>query len=244
MKNILVIAGSDSVAGAGIQADLKTCVALDCYASTAITALVAENSQQVLSIFEAPADFVDAQIQAITNELEIDAIKLGILFNKPIMQVAKKWLKKLSVPVVFDPVCVSKSGVKLIEDSAIEALKEIFEYATIATPNRFEADLLFKDRLSPPCDIVVKKHIQDSDCVDILYKKDGSQTEFKTPLANPLIMHGAGCSFSAAIACFLARGESSENAIKKAKNYVYNAINSSLNTKFGSTILNHEVGYE
>lgn len=242
MKNILIIAGSDSVAGAGVQADLKTCEALGCYGAAAISVLVAENSQNVLKIAEVSPEFVRFQLRAITDELKIDAVKIGMLFNTKIIEVVKDWLPNIDAKIVLDPVCISKSNIKLIEDDAIDALKELFAFADVATPNRFEAEILFhKDFKNLPCDIVIKKDVVDNKSIDRLYKKSGDVINFLTPLAKPDIMHGAGCTFSTAIACFLANGSSTEDAIKMAKEYVYRAICSGHDTKFGKTLLNHKV---
>ncbi|MBR8462520.1 hydroxymethylpyrimidine/phosphomethylpyrimidine kinase [Campylobacter sp. faydin G-24] len=242
MKNILIIAGSDSIGGAGAQADIKTCEAYGCYSATAMTVFVCENTQVTYDISGLNAKFVDSQLRGITEELDIDAIKVGMLFDTEIMRVVGEWLPKFNVPIVIDPVCISKSNVKLIKDDAIEALKELLKFATVATPNRYEAKALFNDDFSLlPCDMIVKKHIVDGKCVDTLHKKSGEQINFSTSLANPLIMHGAGCTFSTAIACGLAKKQSLEVAIADAKNYVYNAIKSGLTNKFGKTLLNHKV---
>ncbi|MBE3021544.1 MULTISPECIES: bifunctional hydroxymethylpyrimidine kinase/phosphomethylpyrimidine kinase [Campylobacter] len=242
MKNILIIAGSDSVGGAGAQADIKTCEAFGCYSATAMTVFVCENTQVTYDISGISANFVDSQIRGITEELEIDAIKVGMLFNKDVIQVVKNWLPKFNVPIVIDPVCISKSNVKLIEDEAISALKELLSFATIATPNRYEARELFNnDFTNIPCDVIVKKQVVDDKSVDTLYRKDGSSQNFATPLADPLIMHGAGCTFSTAIACSLAQGLSLEESIAKAKNYVYQAIQNGLTTKLGKNLLNHKI---
>lgn len=242
MKNILIIAGSDSAGGAGAQADIKTCEAFGCYSATAITVFVCENTQVTYDISSVPASCVDSQIRGITEELEIDAVKIGMLFDVQTIKVVEKWLPKFNVPIVIDPVCISKSNVKLIKDDAIDALRGILKFATIATPNRYEAQALFhNDFSSLVCDVIVKKHVVNGESIDTLHKKDGSQLNFATALADPFIMHGAGCTFSTAIACCLAQGLSLEESITKAKNYVYQAIKTGLETKFGKTLLNHKV---
>ncbi|MCD8212621.1 MAG: hydroxymethylpyrimidine/phosphomethylpyrimidine kinase [Campylobacter sp.] len=242
MNNILIIAGSDSVGGAGAQADIKTCEAFGCYSATAMTVFVCESTQVTYDISSVPPKCVDLQIKGITEELKIDAVKIGMLFDVETIKIVEKWLPKFNVPIVIDPVCISKSNVKLIKDDAIDALREILKFATVATPNRYEAKALFNNDFSSlVCDVIVKKHVINGESVDTLHKKDGSQINFATPLADPFIMHGAGCTFSTAIACCLAQGLSLQEAIGKAKDYVYQAIRTGLTTNFGKTLLNHKV---
>lgn len=112
MKNILIIAGSDSIGGAGIQADIKTCEAFGRYSATAITALTAQNTDGASAISEVSGEFLNAQLKMITDELKIDAIKVGMLFNKKLILCAKGWIKRLNVPTVIDPVCAARSGRK------------------------------------------------------------------------------------------------------------------------------------
>ncbi|QKG30209.1 MULTISPECIES: hydroxymethylpyrimidine/phosphomethylpyrimidine kinase [unclassified Campylobacter] len=241
MKKILIIAGSCSNGGAGIQADIKACSHFGCYSATAITALTAENSNKIKNIISLDANFVKDQLDMLSAEFDFDAVKIGMLFNKEIMDVVEKFLHHNKAPVVLDPVCVSKMGHRLIKDSAIEKLKELMRFATVSTPNLREAKVLFGGDFSNlPCDTVVKKHILDNKSIDILYGKDGSVSSFETLLADPLVIIGAGCTFSSSLACLLAQGNSIEDAIKKAKEYIYNAIISGVDTKLGSRkLLNH-----
>lgn len=219
MKNILLIAGSDSIGGAGVQADIKTCEALGCYSATAITCAVAENTAEVADIVPMPLSFIKSQIECILKELRIDAVKIGMLFSAEIMQALVPILRQFEVPVVLDPVCISKGGSPLIEPSAISALKELLPLATISTPNRFEFKELFGEKASSfACDVLVKKNSQD-DATDVLYKKSGQRVEFVSALLEPNLIHGTGCTLSTAIGCFLARGLSVEDAIKNAKEY-------------------------
>ena len=168
-----------------------------------------------------------------------------MLFNEPIMDVVQSFLEKNSAPVVLDPVCVSKMGHKLIKDSAIERLKELMKFAAVTTPNLREADVLFGDDFTNlPCDVIVKKHIIAGKSIDTLYRKDGSAQNFETPLADPLVIIGAGCTFSSSLACLLARGESLESAIQQAKEYIYNAIITGIDTNLGvRKLLNHGVKF-
>lgn len=245
MKNILIIAGSDSVGGAGVQADIKTCEAFSCYAATAITALTAQNTNGVSNIFATNVTNLNKQIKMVDEELNIDAIKVGMLFNKELISCVGSWLEKFhkqGIKIVIDPVCVAKSGSKLLEDDAIVSLKELFKFADIITPNIDEAKVLKLDSKNLPCDMILKRSMVAEICEDTLFKKNGDVIKFKEPLIKPEIMHGAGCSFASALACLLANGHTKEEAIKLAKKYILNAIKNAITTKFGKRLLNHKVG--
>ncbi|WP_107687145.1 hydroxymethylpyrimidine/phosphomethylpyrimidine kinase [Campylobacter concisus] len=245
MKNILIIAGSDSVGGAGVQADIKTCEAFSCYAATAITAFTAQNTNGVSNIFATNVTNLNEQIKMVDEELNIDAIKVGMLFNKELISCVGTWLEKFhkqGIKIVIDPVCVAKSGSKLLEDDAITSLKELFKFADIITPNIDEAKVLELDSKNLPCDMILKRSMVAEICEDTLFKKNGDVLKFKEPLIQPEIMHGAGCSFASALACLLANGHTKEEAIKLAKKYILNAIKNAITTKFGKRLLNHKVG--
>ena len=245
MKNILIIAGSDSVGGAGVQADIKTCEAFSCYAATAITAFTAQNTNGVSNIFATNATNLNEQIRMVDEELNIDAIKVGMLFNKELISCVGSWLEKFhkqGIKIVIDPVCVAKSGSKLLEDDSITSLKELFKFADIITPNIDEAKVLELDSKNLPCDMILKRSMVAEICEDTLFKKSGDVLKFNEPLIKPEIMHGAGCSFSSALACLLANGYTKEEAIKLAKRYILNAIKNAITTKFGKRLLNHKVG--
>ena len=245
MKNILIIAGSDSVGGAGVQADIKTCEAFSCYAATAITALTAQNTNGVSNIFATNVTNLNEQIKMVNEELNIDAIKVGMLFNKELISCVGSWLEKFhkqGIKIVIDPVCVAKSDSKLLEDDAIVNLKELFKFADIITPNIDEAKVLGLDSKNLPCDMILKRSTVAEICEDTLFKKNGDVLKFKEPLIKPEIMHGAGCSFASALACLLANGYAKEEAIKLAKKYILNAIKNIVKTKFGKRLLNHKVG--
>ena len=245
MKNILIIAGSDSVGGAGVQADIKTCEAFSCYAATAITALTAQNTNGVSNIFATNVTNLNKQIKMVDEELNIDAIKVGMLFNKELISCVGSWLEKFhkqGIKIVIDPVCVAKSGSKLLEDDAIVSLKELFKFADIITPNIDEAKVLKLDSKNLPCDMILKRSMVAEICEDALFKKNGDVLKFNEPLIKPEIMHGAGCSFASALACLLANGHTKEEAIKLAKRYILNAIKNAITTKFGKRLLNHKVG--
>ena len=161
-----------------------------------------------------------------------------MLFSEEIMDVVHEFLLTQKCKIVLDPVCVSKSGHKLIKDSAVEKLKELMALATVATPNLDEANVLFGGNFKDlPCDIIVKKHVSEDSSIDTLYRKDGSLQNFKTPLASPLVMSGTGCTFSTALACYLAKGKSLEEAIGLSKEYICSIIKESIDTKLGKNRL-------
>lgn len=244
MKNILIIAGSDSVGGAGIQADLKTCEALGCYGATALTCVVAENTSRVADVLAIPPKLITAQLECILQELDISAIKVGMLFNQEIMSAVEPVLANARVPLVLDPVCLSKAGDPLIDEKAIKQLAGLLKYATIATPNRFEFEkLLGSDPSNLPCDILVKKVSSSDESLDVLYRKDASKQEFSSALLEPAMIHGSGCTLSTAIACFLAKGHELLDAIALAKNYVFKALQDAIDTKISKRrLLNHKAG--
>lgn len=242
MKNILIIAGSDSVGGAGIQADIKTCEAFGCYSSTAITALTAQNTNGVSAISEVTGEFLNAQLQMITDELKIDAIKVGMLFNKELIICAKEWIRRLGAPAVIDPVCVAKSGAKLLKEDAIDELRELLNFATIATPNSQEAQTLQISAQNLPCDVIFKRTDISEICEDTLYLKSGEVIKFSEPIAKPAIMHGAGCSFASALACLLAQGADIKSAVAEAKKFIAQAIANAHHSRFGVRLLNHKAG--
>ena len=181
MKNILIIAGSDSVGGAGVQADIKTCEAFSCYAATAITSLTAQNTNGVSNIFATNVTNLNEQIKMVDEELNIDAIKVGMLFNKELISCVGPWLEKFhkqGIKIVIDPVCVAKSGSKLLEDDAIASLKELFKFADIITPNIDEAKVLELDIKNLPCDMILKRSRVAEICEDTLFKKNGDVLKF------------------------------------------------------------------
>ena len=228
-----------------MQADIKTCEAFSCYAATAITALTAQNTNGVSNIFATNVTNLNEQIKMVDKELNIDAIKVGMLFNKELISCVGSWLEKFhkqGIKIVIDPVCVAKSGSKLLEDDAITSLKELFKFADIITPNIDEAKVLELDSKNLPCDMILKRSMVAEICEDTLFKKNGDVLKFKEPLIKPEIMHGAGCSFASALACLLANRHTKEEAIKLAKKYILNAIKNAITTKFGKRLLNHKVG--
>jgi len=242
MKRILTIAGSDSGGGAGIQADLKAITLLGGYGMSVITALTAQNTVGVQGIHEVPARFVERQIDSVLSDIGADAIKTGMLTNQEIIEVAAKKVKQYGVKkVVVDPVMVSKTGASLLRMDAQEALiKELIPLAWVVTPNLREASVLsglkvdslegMKKaahqiyKLGAKYVVVKGGHLKGM-AIDLLY--DGKIfNEIEGPRIDTKNTHGTGCTFASAIATFLARGDTIDVAVRKAKTFITMAIQS------------------
>ena len=238
----LTIAGSDSGGGAGIQADLKTFSALGCFGMSAITCLTAQNTQKVVAIQPIDANFVKQQIDAVITDIGVDAIKIGMLYNAEIIQAVADRLKTLTnVPIILDPVIVATSGNLLLKSNAIEELKtKLFPLATIITPNLQEAETLLQQKITSSQEIelaakklsqygssavIIKNSIKKNDCSDCLYLAATDQfLWFKAKKIITKNTHGTGCTFSAAITAYLAKGYDLPKAVKNAKRYITAAI--------------------
>ncbi|PHO09482.1 bifunctional hydroxymethylpyrimidine kinase/phosphomethylpyrimidine kinase [Malaciobacter canalis] len=254
MQSVLTIAGSDSCGGAGIQADLKTFEAFGVYGASVVTVLTAQNTTGVKDIFEVDARFVKAQIDSILDDFDIKVIKVGMLFNKKIIKTVKDAIKDLDIPIVLDPVFVSKAGSALLETEAIKELKDFCQYAKVITPNLYEAKQLFDYNENEEHDltkireyktnVLIKKHKKEIN--DILYSIDYLYTKtdiksFHTPYIRTKNVHGTGCTLSSSIAANLALGKDLEEAIRVSKEYVYEAILKAPNLGKGSGVINHKV---
>ncbi len=254
MQSVLTIAGSDSCGGAGIQADLKTFEAFGVYGASVVTVLTAQNTTGVKDIFEVDAKFVKAQIDSILDDFDIKVIKVGMLFNKKIIKTVKDAIKDLDIPIVLDPVFVSKAGSALLETEAIKELKDFCKYAKVITPNLYEAKQLFDYNENEEHDltkirdyktnVLIKKHKKEIN--DILYSIDYLYTKtdiksFYTPYIRTKNVHGTGCTLSSSIAANLALGKDLEEAIRVSKEYVYEAILKAPNLGKGSGVINHKV---
>jgi len=242
----LSIAGSDSSAGAGIQADLKTFSALGVYGLTAVTCIVAEIPGKVSRIEPVSAKIVGEQIEALAKNFQIAAMKTGLLCSAEIVSAVAKALRHRArmfatqIPLVIDPIIVATGGDRLLEEAAIETYKkELFPLANLITPNLDEAEQLLgtgiKDRQSMHragkklekkfgTAILLKGgHLVDDYAVDLLFV-DGKVIEFSAPFVRGVATHGTGCTYSAAITAGLAKGLSLEEAITQAKKFVTNSI--------------------
>ncbi len=242
-RRVLTIAGSDSGGGAGIQADLKTIAANGCYGMTVITALTAQNTLGVFGIHAVPVDFVRAQMEAVLSDIGCDAVKIGMLFSPELIRTVAEGLQRYGVKkIVLDPVMVAQSGDKLLQDEAIDALKEyLIPLADIITPNLPEASVLLGRDIRTAeaigraavelaglgCRNVLIKggHLESGDCDDCLYLS--SEERLVTLPAKRIATrnnHGTGCTLSSAIASFMAGGKGLEEAVRLAKDYITGAL--------------------
>ncbi len=242
-KRVLTIAGSDSGGGAGIQADLKTMSANGCYAMSVITALTAQNTVGVAGIHPVPVAFVGKQIEAVLSDIGADAVKIGMLFSPELIMEVAEQLRAFAVEtVVLDPVMVAQSGDKLLQDEAIDALKQyLMPMATVITPNLPEASELLgygitshdmleqgaRELCRLGCRHVLLKggHLETGDSDDCLYNSlEDKITFFPAKRIATRNNHGTGCTLSSAIASQLALGLTMENAVAAAKQYIHGAI--------------------
>ena len=238
---VLTIAGSDSSAGAGIQADLKTFAALGAYGASVVTALTAQNTKGVFAIHDVPADFIAAQLEAVFSDLEIRAVKIGMLANAAAIEaVAAELDRRRTHNVVLDPVLLSSSGEALLRRGALDALHELIGYARVLTPNLGEAAALLDASLAhdeasmraqaekllafgTKAVLIKGGHLDGSESVDLLVDSSGCE-RFSAPRIATKNTHGTGCTLSAAIAVGLANGLSLSEAVRQAKAYVTAAI--------------------
>ncbi len=235
----LTIAGSDSGAGAGIQADLKTFAALGVYGLSALTAITAQNTQGVLAAQDLPPELVEAQIDAVLEDIGADAAKTGMLSSSAIIEVVARCVSRWDLRLVVDPVMVAKGGDPLLQPEAITTLSTVLlPLAEVVTPNLFEAEVLTGQRIETlddmraaaqairalgPRHVVVKGGHRAADPVDVYF--DGKRfAELRAERISTRHTHGTGCTFSAAIAAFMARGLPVDAAITGAKSYITQAI--------------------
>ena len=238
----LTIAGSDSSGGAGIQADLKTFAACGVYGASAITALTAQNTKGVTGIHDVPADFITAQIDAVFTDLDVKAVKIGMVARREAIEAIVAGLDRWAPKhVVVDPVMVATSGDRLLSPDAVDALRtKLFPRASLITPNLPEAAALLSETiagdesdierqgrrlLAMGCPAVLIKggHGQGPESVDYLFDKDAI-IRLSAPRIATDNTHGTGCSLSSAIAAGLAKGQDLETAVRGAKAYVSAAI--------------------
>lgn len=247
----LSIAGSDPSGGAGIQADLKTFSALGVYGAAVVTALTAQNTRGVAGIHAPPADFVARQIETVLEDLAVDAIKIGMLFSEDIIKAVAGSLERWPhVPVVLDPVMVSTTGHRLLHDDAVDALvSHMLPHAAIVTPNLHEAALLSNRPLARTAadiqaqaraiidkgaeSVLVKGgHGRGNESVDYYHDGEISLT-LRAPRIETDNTHGTGCTLSSAIAAGLARGQTLEEALGTAKDYLTDSLRHGRNMKIG-----------
>ncbi len=256
---VLVIAGSDSGGGAGIQADIKAVTALDGFAMTAVTALTAQNTLGVQGVHPVPPAFLRLQIASVLDDLGADAVKTGMLGDAATVDVVAEALAGLggTVPVVVDPVMVAKGGHKLLADAAVAHLKAtLLPLAALLTPNLPEAELLAGIsiaseadmhratdvllRVGAPAVLLKGGHLDSPDVLDLLATPEGV-SEFRSPRLHTRHTHGTGCTLASAIATGLAQGMGLPAAVARARRYVHQAIASAPGYGGGHGPLNHAV---
>lgn len=245
MRTVLTIAGSDSGGGAGIQADIKTFTSLGLFGTSVITCLTAQNPDEVRGIFPVDPAFVAQQIEAVCESFPIFAVKTGMLYSPEIINVVADEDIHEGIPVlVVDPVMVTSSGVRLLKAEAIEAICEkLLPLARIVTPNLHEAEILcghsissveemrkaareIGDRYDVAC-VVKGGGLPGDEVTDILYD-EGEEYIYTSERIAALQTHGAGCTFSAALTAFIAQRRLLADAVELAKEYVINALETSL----------------
>jgi hydroxymethylpyrimidine/phosphomethylpyrimidine kinase len=259
---VLVIAGSDSGGGAGIQADIKTITALNGFAMTAITALTAQNSLAVTSIYKTPPEFVAEQIRVTIEDLGVDVIKTGMMVDASIINSAADALEKLGpeVPWVVDPVMVSTARDRLLDEDAVDSMKRrLISRAQLVTPNMAEAEVLAGITVSNPEEmisagktildlgasavLVTGGHLEGNMLTDVLVSSDGVK-RYEGPRFETRHTHGTGCTLASAISCGIAQGLALEDAVHQARNYVAMAIRLAPGYGSGHGPLNHSFPFE
>ena len=255
MKTALTIAGSDSSGGAGIQADIKTMTANGVYATSAITALTAQNTTGVYGILESTPEFLANQLDCIFTDIFPDAVKTGMVSSTALIAVIADKLRQYKARnIVVDPVMVATSGARLISEEAVDALKEkLLPLATLLTPNIPEAEVLSGMTISAPagmeraaraiseqygCAVLCKGGHQISDADDLLWR-NGAGVWFRGRRIQNSNTHGTGCTLSSAIAANLAKGYDLDRSVQRAKDYISGALAAMLDLGKGSGPMDH-----
>lgn len=264
MKTVLTIAGSDCSGGAGIQADLKTIGAFRLYGMSVLTAVTVQNTLGVRRVVPVDSSLVEEQLRAVFEDIVPDAVKIGMIVNSENIRAVVSVLREYKPVVVLDPVMVSTSGKKLLDDEAVDLLcEQLFPLARVITPNLPEAEALrrMKIRTDPDreeaareladrygCSVLIKgghsnvSSGRSETCTsdDLLYDRgEGDLFWFRTEKIPNANTHGTGCTLSSAVACGLAAGRGLEESIRRAKEYVTGAIRDGMDLGHGSGPLNH-----
>ncbi len=246
---VLIIAGSDSSGGAGIQADIKTCAAFGAYTMTAITAVTAQNTVGVQAVEMMPATLVKQQIESCLSDIGADVVKIGMLGTKEIIEVVAEAVDELDAFVILDPVAVATSGDALLDEDALEVLRDkLLPLADLVTPNVPEAELLTGlniedvDDLTKAGDVLLEKgvyaalmkggHLSGKSVVDVLVSEEGANI-MSGPRLHTRHTHGTGCTLASAVAANMALGLDLDEAVMRAREFVFEAIRSA--PGFGST---------
>jgi len=251
-NRVLAIAGSDSGGGAGIQADIKTISACGCFATTAITAITAQNTVGVTDIHPIPISTIKKQIEAVLEDIGTDSIKIGMLHNSETIIAVRNVLKQFKITnIVLDPVMVSTSGNNLLQTEAINTLKnELIPNVRVITPNIYEAEILLGEKIISQknfpeyarnlaskykVSVLLKAgHLDDNDLIDVFFNLETNEIlELKSQRITTKNTHGTGCTLSSALAAFLAQGLDLNVAVQRAKNYINKAIISGADYSIG-----------
>jgi hydroxymethylpyrimidine/phosphomethylpyrimidine kinase len=252
---VLIIAGSDSSGGAGIQADIKSCAAFGAYSMTAITAVTAQNTVGVQQVEFLSPDLVRAQIRSVLSDIGADVVKIGMLGTKGIIDVVAEEIEPLDAFIVLDPVAVATSGDALLQDDAIGALKDtLLPLADLVTPNVPEAELLTGltitdvDDLTKAGDALLERnvyaalmkggHLKSKSVVDVLVSEEGANI-MSGPRLHTRHTHGTGCTLASAVAANMALGASLDEAVMTAREFVFEAIRTAPKFGEGHGPLNH-----
>lgn len=255
---VLIVAGSDSGGGAGIQADIKTVMALKGYAATAVTALTAQDTVGVKGVLPVAPDFIAEQMRVVLEDIGADCVKTGMLYDSEVIEIVAKTLKSHArgVPLVLDPVMVAQSGDRLVAEEAVDVLRELLiPRALLITPNLPEAEVLLgrsiaglsqleaaaRDLQALGCRAVLLKggHLPGSDTVtDCLVTGTGTETVVK-PRVRTTSIHGTGCTLASAIATGIANGLPLEPAVRRARSYLQRALETAQPLGHGNGPVNH-----
>ncbi len=255
---VLIIAGSDSGGGAGIQADIKAVSAMGGYAATAITAVTAQNTTGVQSVYPLPEDLIQQQISSVLDDIGADALKIGMLGTDTIIQAVSDSLgqKQGDIPLILDPVMVAKGGASLLRDDAVTAMKSLMlPKAFLITPNIPEAEILAAGSIKcrndmveaaraiqaqGPENVLLKGgHMDGDEMVDILLLEDGTIKQFHTTRLETKHTHGTGCSMASALSAKIAQGVDLPTAVAEVQTYIHAAIKNAPQLGAGHGPLNH-----
>ena len=245
IPRILVIAGSDSGGGAGIQADIKTITMLGGHAMTTVTAITAQNTLGVQRVMPVPADMVMAQIESVMSDIGVDAVKIGMLGSAETARAVADWLADVNAPVVFDPVMVATSGSVLADSATVAALHEVRTWAFVTTPNLPELEALggLQFLLDDGETVLVKDGHGDGDVViDRLMNANGEIARWSGPRIVTRHHHGTGCTLSSAIATGLGARMTLPDAIGRGIRYVRAALQTAPGLGAGHGPMGHGLG--
>lgn len=241
-KTVLTIAGSDSGGGAGIQADIKTLSSLGIYATSVITSLTAQNTTGVKSVFNVPSSFLKEQLDAVSSDFDLQAIKIGMLGDVANLKLVATYIETnmQDIPVIFDPVMKSTSGRMLLEGDDADSLFHLMCNSALVTPNMDEAGILLGKKLTDVADmldacfvlldkgcrnVLIKGgHLGSEHLVDVLVMSNHVPVMFPADRISTNNLHGTGCTLSSAIAAYMALGQPLVNAVENAEKYIKKAI--------------------